>query len=175
MKVCDTMKCTRIIIAWVMFVTTYVQLIKLGKHDEYELCIEKSPCVVSPVRKRMSEYHLGFGRPIDKLLINNTGKHLLEKWKLFISCNGTLYVRIPIITHIWYHNLLFIGERMFDITGCTICRNNIDPDSQRTNTTTKFSPSFEVKILSNINALYSINRVQFGRTLIVNLQLWSRK
>ena len=154
MKVWDPMKCKGIVIPWVMFVTTYIQLMKPYKHAEYELRIKKFPCVISPVRKCMSEYYLGMGRPIDKLLINKKGKHLLEKWIISISCNGTLYVRIPRVTHIWYPSLYFIYRwKNVDTTGCTICRSNIDPDSQWTKTITKVSTCFEVKTLSYINAL----------------------
>ena len=129
---------------------------KLGNHEKYKLCIKKSPCFISPVRKRMSGYYQGMGRPINHLLIHDKGKHLLEKKrKICISRNGTLYLRTYLILS------LFLKYRWknVDTTGCTICRNNIDPDSQPTNTTTKVSTRFEVKIISSINALYSINRV----------------
>ena len=135
---------------------------KLGKHYKYKLCIKKSPSFISPVRKRMSGFYLGMGRPINHLLINDKGKHLLRKMKNLYICIWILYLSTYLILSLF---LKYRWENM-DTTGYKICRNNIDPDSQRTNTTTKVSTRFEVKIISNMNALYSINRVNL-------VALWS--
>ena len=96
-----------------MFVTTYVQLMKLYKHDEYELWIKKFPCVVSPIHKRMSENYLGMGRPIDKLLINKTGITIVRKLKnLYILQQSSICTHSKSYTYlilIIYAEILLIG------------------------------------------------------------------